>query len=218
MSTKNNNQTLSKKDKYTFIILTILAIVFSVGTHFCLINSSLMYYAFNNLATIVFFIFPILAICIIIISTIIIFKKKKISYIVPVALSMAGCLLAFSLADSSFSSKIQSDFLKNEKAFNDIVKHYESSDTKDGTYEIENNELTFVIPENKIIIESVGNGNKKAYFFVAIDIDDRYEGYVYDPYGSPSDWLENGEFSEPLDIEKKWSYFVYHKGVNYDQN
>ena len=80
MSTKNNDRTSSKKDKYTFVILTALAVVFSIGTHFCLINSSLMYYAFNNLATVVFFIFPILAICTMIVSSIIVFKKKKISY------------------------------------------------------------------------------------------------------------------------------------------
>ena len=58
---------------------------------------------------------------------------------------MAGCLLAFSLADSSFSSKIQSDFLHNEKEFNEIIKYYESTDIEDGTYEIESKEEKYKI-------------------------------------------------------------------------
>lgn len=218
MNTNINNSSNAKTNKHLLLILTVLAVIFSLGTHFCLVNSSIMYYIFNNFATVALFIFPFLALTIVIISSIIIFKKSKISYIVPVAISLIGCLLAFVLADSSFSSKIQSDFLKNEKLFNDIIDHYESTDPKDGTYEIDKKELKFVIPEQKIIIESIGIGNKKAYLMVCIDTEDRYEGYVYDPYGSPPEWLENGEFSEPLDIEQKWSYFVYHKGASYDQN
>ena len=214
MKTKNSSVTNDKK--YILVIITALAVIFSLGTHFCLINSSIMYYIFDKFTSVALFIFPLLDLSIVIFSSIIIFKKNKISYIIPVAISLIGCLLAFALADSSFSSKIQSDFLKNENLFNDIIKDYESNNVENGTYEIDKKELKFVVPEQKIIIESVGNGNKKAYFIVAVDIEDRYEGYVFDPYGSPPDWLENGEFSEPLDIEQKWSYFVYHKGASYD--
>ena len=216
MNTKNKNSSTTNEKKYMLIALTVLSVIFSLGTHFCLINSSIMYYIFDKFTSVALFIFPLLALSIVIFSSIIIFKKSKISYIIPVAISLIGCLLAFALADSSFSSKIQSDFLKNENLFNDIIKDYESNNVENGTYEIDKKELKFVVPEQKIIIESVGNGNKKAYFIVAVDIEDRYEGYVFDPYGSPPDWLENGEFSEPLDIEQKWSYFVYHKGASYD--
>jgi hypothetical protein len=132
----------------------------------------------------------------------------------PVAISLIGCLLAFVLADSSFSSKIQSDFLKKETVFNQIIDDISTKDAE-GTYEIDVNELNFIAPEQKVIVKSVGNG-KMAYCVVTIDLDDRFEGYVYDPYGSPDDWLQNGEYSLPLDIENKWSYFVYNKGVNYD--
>lgn len=206
---------MEKKDKLFLIILTLAALFFSIGTHLTLINNSLMYYIFNKFTTVALFIFPVLSIVLIVFSCFFLFKKSKISFVIPIVASLVGCLLAFTLANDSFASKIESDFLKNEQAFNQVVNEHISSNTTDGTYEFDKKELNFLIPEKKIIIASVGN-NKYAYFLVAIDIEDRLEGYVYDPYGSPEDWLENGEYSEPLDIEKKWSYFVYHKGVNYD--
>lgn len=206
---------ISKKDKTLFIILCVCGILFSLITHLTLINNSVMYYLFGNITPIALFVFPVLCVILIFISCFFIFKKNNFSFIIPVAISLIGCLLAFTLADGSFSSKIQSDFLKNESEFKKIVEEHVSNETTEGTYEIEISKLNFVIPEKKLIISSVGN-NKYAYFFVAIDIEERMEGYVYDPYGSPDEWLENGEYSEPLDIDKKWSYFVYHKGVNYD--
>lgn len=201
--------------KKFLIILCIIALFFALCTHFTLVNNSLMYYLFNNLTTVALFIFPVLSIILIIFCCTIIFKENKISFITPVAISLIGCLLAFVLAENSFSSKIQSDFLKNEKVFNQIIEEFSSENKSEGVFEIDSKELKFIAPEQKIVIKSVGNG-KLAYCIITIDTNDRFEGYVFDPYGSPDDWLKNGEYSEPLDIENKWSYFVYNKGVNYD--
>lgn len=198
-----------------FLILTcILSLLFALGTHWMLINNSFAYYLFDDFTPIALFIFPVLSLIVIVFCCSLIFKYNKISFLTPVAISLIGCLLAFVLADSSFSSKIQSDFLKKETVFNQIIDDISTKDAE-GTYEIDVNELNFIAPEQKVIVKSVGNG-KMAYCVVTIDLDDRFEGYVYDPYGSPDDWLQNGEYSLPLDIENKWSYFVYNKGVNYD--
>ena len=201
--------------KIFLIVLCILALFFALCTHLTLVNNSMMYHLFDKYTSVALFLFPILSFILIIFCCNLIFMKNKISFITPVAISLIGCLLAFVLADNSFSSKIQSDFLKKENVFNQIIKDISSENKLEGIYDIDNNDLKLIAPEQKIIIESVGNG-KLAYCIVTIDTIDRFEGYVYDPYGSPDDWLRNGEYSEPLDIENKWSYFVYNKGVNYD--
>ena len=210
---------MNKKDfihsKKFIIILSIIAFVFALCTHFVLVNNSLMYYIFDKFTPISLFIFPVLSVILIIFCCSFIFKEGKISFVTPVAISLIGCLLAFVLADASFSSKIQSDFLKKEIVFNQVIQEVSLAEKPEGVYEIDKKELGLIAPEQKIIIKNVGNG-KLAYCIITIDTEDRFEGYVFDPYGSPDDWLRNGEYSEPLDIENKWSYFVYNKGVNYD--
>ncbi len=209
-----NVQNLINSKKF-LIIICILALIFALCTHWTLINNSIMYYLFDDFTPLALLFFPAMSIILVVFSCILLFKNNKISFITPIAISLIGCLLAFVLADNSFSSKIQSDFLKNETAFNKIIAKISSENKSDGIYEIESKELKFIAPEQKIIVKSVGNG-KLAYCIITIDLDDRFEGYVYDPNGSPDDWLKNGEYSVPLDIENKWSYFVYNKGVIYD--
>ena len=192
-----------KTDKLTITLLSALALIFSVCTFFMLINYNTAYYYFNNFTEIAFFVFPVLALSVFVVSSIFIFKKNKIAYITPVAISLIGCILAFVLSNNASLSKIQTDYLRYETEFNQQIT--ELKDKQEGVYILETDSLKPVIPVNKAQIISVGN-NKYAYFFIALDAKDRYEGYVYIPSGTPEDWDTYGAFSDPLDIEKSWYY------------
>ncbi len=192
------------KDKTTIIILGALALIFSLCTFLMLINyNTVYYYLGDKFTTLSFFIFPVLALAVFVVSSIFIFKNNKISYVVPVAIALIGCILAFVLSNDASLSKIETDYLKNENKFNQQIVKIENK--PEGLYELDNDDLKSVIPENKVLIVSVGN-NKYAYFFIALDAKDRYEGYVYIPHGTPEEWDAFGAFTEPLDIEKCWFY------------
>ncbi len=198
-----------KKEKNIILILSVLAVIFSVCTFLILINYNLIYYHFNEFTTLIFLIFPLLSLILFVISSILIFRKNKISFIIPVAIALIGCILAFVLSNDASLSKIETDFLKHENEFNQVIVKLENKPS--GLYKLNNDDLKQVIPVNKVLVESVGN-NKFAYFFIALDAPDRYEGYIYAPYGTPEKWMALGEFSDELDIEKKWSYMLLHKG------
>ena len=211
MTKTNSKQQLSMKHPKLYLILfSFLAIFFAILTHFTFINFSLMYHFFGKYTPIMFFFFPIFSLALIILSAVIIFKHSKMSFIVPIALALAGTFLAIALVNDSSNTKMQSDFLKHEKTFNQIVNNPEIQ--KEGEYELDEKSIFFVAPEQKVIVESVGNG-KFAYCIVTLDLEDRFEGYVYEPSGPPITWELVGQHSEKLDINEKWSYFVYYKGV-----
>lgn len=198
-----------QKDKRLLIILSALALIFSVLSFFALINYNVLYFNLGKYTIFAFIFFPLLCLAIFILSSALIFKKGKISFITPVAIALIGCILAFVLSNDASISKIQSDYLKNENKFNYHVELL--SDKKFGVYELDDDKLKWVLPENKVQIESIGN-DKKVYFFIALDAEDRYEGYVYAPYGLPELWDVFGEFSEPLDLDKTWYYMLLPKG------
>lgn len=194
-----------KKDKNIIILLTVCALLCALGTFFALINSNIMYHWFGKYTTLSLLILPFIALLIIIIASIFIFKKNKISFIVPVASALIGCLLAFVLANDASISKIESDYLKHEMALKREVQLYTDESVPAGTYTIEDNSLKWLIPERRLQKVAIGN-NEYAYFFIALDTSNRYEGYVYIPDGTPMEWDEFGAFTEPLDIEKTWYY------------
>lgn len=198
-----------QKDKRLLIILSALALIFSVLSFFALINYNVLYHNFGKYTILAFIFFPLLCFGIFIFSSTLIFKKGKISFITPVAIALIGCILAFVLSNEASISKIQSDYLKNENQFNYCTQQLNNK--KVGVYELNDDKLKWVIPENKVQIESVGN-NKNVYFFIALNAEDRYEGYVYAPYGLPELWDVFGEFSEPLDLDKAWYYMLLPKG------
>ncbi len=196
--------------KLYLILFSLSAIIFAVFAHLAFINFSLIYHFFGKFAPIMFFIFPILSLTLIIISAVIIFKHNKMSFITPIAIALAGTFMAIALVNDSSNTKMQSDFLKHEKTFNQIVNNPQIQ--KEGEYEIDEKSIFYVAPEQKVIVESIGDG-KFAYCIVTLDLEDRFEGYVYEPNGPPMEWELVGQYSEKLDINEKWSYFVYYKGV-----
>lgn len=198
-----------QKDKRLLIILSALAVIFSVLSFFALINYNVLYYNLGKYTIFAFLFFPLLSLVIFIFSSTLIFKKGKISFITPVAIALIGCILAFVLSNDASLSKIESDYLKNENQLNYHITQL--SDKKIGVYELNDDKLKWIIPENKVQIESIGN-NKKVYFFIALNAEDRYEGYVYAPYGLPEIWDAFGQFSEPLDLDKAWYYMILPKG------
>lgn len=198
-----------QKDKHLLVFLSALALIFSVLSFFALINYNVLYYNLGNYTIFAFIFFPLLCLVIFIISSTLIFKKGKISFITPVAVALIGCILAFILSNDASISKIQSDYLKNENQFNYHIEQL--SDKKVGVYKLNDDKLKWVLPENKVQIESVGN-DKHVYFFIALNATDRYEGYVYAPYGLPELWDAFGEFTDPLDLDKTWYYMMLPKG------
>ncbi len=198
-----------KKDKLLLIFLSALAVLFSVLSFFALINYNLLYYTFGKYTIFSFIFFPFLCLVIFIISTTLIFKKSKIAFITPVAIALIGCILAFVLSNDASNSKIQADFLKNENLFNDHVEQLSNKNV--GIYDLNDKQLKWVLPTNKVSVESVGN-DKMVYFFIALDAPDRYEGYVYAPDGFPELWDFLGEFTDPLDLDKTWYYMLLPKG------
>ena len=198
-----------QKDKRLLIVLSALAVIFSVLSFFALINYNVLYYNLGKYTIFAFLFFPLLSLMIFIFSSTLIFKKGKISFITPVAIALIGCILAFVLSNDASLSKIESDYLKNENQLNYHITQL--SDKKIGVYELNDDKLKRIIPENKVQIESIGN-DKKVYFFIALNAEDRYEGYVYAPYGLPEIWDAFGQFSEPLDLDKAWYYMILPKG------
>ncbi|MBE7091625.1 MAG: hypothetical protein E7365_00380 [Clostridiales bacterium] len=193
-----------KKNKFIIFLLSFLAVIFSICTFLILINFNIVYYYFERFSTLVFLIFPLLSVAILVLSSILIFKKNKIVFIVPVTIALVGCLLAFVLSNDASLSKIETDYLKYENQFNSQITKLENKN--EGTYNLDDDSLKQIIPVNKVQIISVGN-NKYAYFFIALDTPDRYEGYVYIPYGTPEEWDIYGAFTEDsLDINGKWYY------------
>ena len=191
-----------KKDKKIIIILSVLSAISALGTFFVLINYNLIYAWFGKFALAAFLFFPLIALILFAISSIFIFKKNKVSYVLPVAISLIGCILAFTLSNEASLSKIESDFLKHELTLIQQVQKYEPQGA--GTYDLNESSLKLIIPTQKLQIVKIGN--KQAYFFIALDASDRYEGYVYIPHGTPTDWDEYGQFTEPLDINSHWFY------------
>ena len=198
-----------QKDKQLLILLSVLALVFSVCSFFALINYNVLYFYLGEFTIFAFLFFPLLCLLIFIFASTLIFKKGKISFITPVAIALIGCILAFVLSNDASISKIQGDYLKNEASFNTQIEQL--SDKKTGVYEINDYSLKWIVPLNKVQVESVGN-NKYVYFFIALETEDRYEGYVYAPYGLPELWDTFGEFTEPLDLDKAWYYMLLPKG------
>ena len=198
-----------QKDKRLLIILSAFALIFSVLSFVALINYNVLYYYLGKYTIFSFIFFPLLCLVIFIISSTLIFKKGKISFITPVAIALIGCILAFILSNEASISKIESDYLKNENQFNYHIEQL--SDKKPGVYELNDDKLKWVVPVNKVQVEAVGN-EKYVYFFISLNASDRYEGYVYAPYGLPELWDVFGEFSEPLDLDKTWYYMLLPKG------
>lgn len=199
-----------QKDKRLLIILSVLAVIFSVLSFFALINYNVLYYNLGKYTIFAFIFFPLLCLTIFLFSSTLIFKKGKIAFITPVAIALIGCILAFVLSNDASISKIESDYLKNENQLNYHVEQLKDKNV--GVYELNDDKLKWVLPENKVQIESIGN-DKKVYFFIALDTDDRYEGYVYAPYGLPELWDAFGQFTEePLDLNKSWYYMILPKG------
>lgn len=189
-------------EKTKNIILTAAGLLCALLTFLALIYCNNLYFWLGDYAIIGFIVFPVLALGIIIYASMLIFKKQKIGYVIPVAVALIGCLLAFILSNEASLSKIEGDFLKHENEFNRIVK---TAEVAEGTFDIDSKELKGVVPEQKLQTVHIGNGNF-AYFLIAVDVSDRYEGYVYIPYGTPEDWDSYGFFSEPLDLDKHWFY------------
>ncbi len=198
-----------KHPKLIIFILSFIGIVFAVLTHLSLINPNLMYHYFGNYTTLVLYILPFLSLVLIILSSIFFFKYKKISFIAPIVFALAGTFLAFTLAEDSYLSKIESDFLKHEKVFNKIIEDPQYQ--KEGQYKLNDESIFSVAPEQKLIVEEVIN-NSYAYCIVTIDLEDRFEGYVYTKNGIPLEWNSfDINPPTPLDIEQNWMYFICYK-------
>lgn len=211
MNNKTSKQKMALKHTKLYLILfSLLTILFAVFTHLSFINFSLMYHFFGKYTPVMFFVFPLLSLALIIMSAVFIFKYNKMAFITPIALALAGTFMAIALVNDSSNTKMQSDFLKHESIFNEIVNNPEIQ--KEGIYEIDEKSIFFVAPEQKVIVKSISDG-KFAYCIVTLDLEDRFEGYVYEPNGPPIEWELVGQYSEKLDINEKWSYFVYYKGV-----
>ncbi len=194
-----------KKEKLIITLLTISALICAVGTFFALLNTNIMYHIFGDFAVFAMLILPFIALVILIISSVLIFKNNKISFILPVSTALIGCLLAFVLVNDASMSKLESDYLKHEITLKNEVNKLSSIEVPSGTYSIDNKDLKWLLPESKVQKVALGN-NDYAYFFIALETSNRYEGYVYIPDGTPYDWDAYGEFTEPLDIEKTWHY------------
>ncbi len=194
--------------KLKIFILSFLSLVTSVCTYLVLINYNLVYFYFKEYSIFAFIVFPLITAAIVVFTGALIFKNNKMIYLVPATIGIVGCLLAFVLSNDGSNAKIESDFLKNEDCFNQALVLVEDVAPSDEIIEIDVPELKWVLPESKAMIVSVGNG-KKAYFFIASDLSDRYEGYVYAPSGTPIEWDDYGYFypeEGSLDLNGAWFY------------
>ena len=191
--------------KHKLILLSTLTLVCALLTYFALIYSNLIYHYFGKLTLFVTLFFPVIAFIAAVISTSEIFKNANIKYIIPVAITLVGCLLAFVLSNEGSLSKIGSDYLKNEAEFNFAAEAVLNEHTESGIFDTDFPKLFSVIPEERVIVEKLDNVHY-AIFFIALETSNRYEGYTYIPFGSPIEWLDNGQFSSALDVNANWYY------------
>jgi len=195
---------LDKRDKRNNLIFCAIALLFPLLIFLLLLETNLAYYFFGSFAKALVFILPICAIIISVISTVFVFKRKKISFIIPVAIAVAGSILAFTLSSEAQMSKISGDFLKHETELNSLVENVLAEEYDTGIYDIDCDELFAILPLQKVVVEDAYTGT--ALFFLTLELDDRYEGYAYIPFGSVEDWTNYGEWSDALDIEGDWYY------------
>ncbi len=193
------------------LILTIGAILCVAGSFFSFYFFNLICYYLDSFSIFGFLFFPIIAVILSILAILTTFKEKSMLYVVPVAICLIGCLLAFSFSNDVSNSKIQSDYLENENDFDIAIEYVEkfygddNNFVKEGIYEVKIPALQFVLLENKVLVDNIGNG-KSAYLLITLDEENRYEGYAYIPHGTSLEWDDYGYFSEPLDLDGKWFY------------
>ena len=210
------------KTKYSAAMwaTSILALVSALGTFFALLYFNFLHAILDKWTIAVVLAGPAAAVAVLIYAAIKIFKKRENAFFIPSFLAIIGCTLVFFLADSASLSKIETDYLKHETDFSHTVaalkeEYITVSDgsllIQEGTFPLENAALESTVPEKRVQIIKIDDFHT-IFYFIALDTDNRTEGYVYVPDELyPREWDDAASWSEPLDINSKWWYICLYK-------
>lgn len=203
-----------KRSVFTYI-LGLLPVVFSLCTFLSFLYVNFLYFHIGESAVnIAWLVFPLLSLVCAILLLLRFFKQKDILCIVFVGVAVVVTVCSFAFANSASKTKIEHDFLKNEKCFNQTAEGLIADYERDGgtlrTYPSE--ELKNILPPLKAEVISTGS-SKPAVFLYALETDDRFEGYAYLPDEIyPIAWdMTYTEWSDALDIESNWYYICIYK-------
>lgn len=203
-----------------FIILSFLGLLPAIATFFAMLYYNTFYSFIGDKATLACWICPAIAIVYLGILIFLLFNKKENKFAIPVLTVVISLILAFSLVSEASLSKMESDFLDNELAFNSAVKqlkdeHYlingDSYTINEGTYAVTDEALFSAIPTKQVRLTAIDQTHA-AFLFLTLDNSQRTEGYAYVPHGTPLDWDPlYMEWSDPLDLEADWYYICIYK-------
>ncbi len=208
------------KIKWTVWLVSAAAILSALIAFFSMLYFNVLHAMLGKWTMAVVLAGPALALLLIVCSTVMIFKKRENLFFIPSVLAIVCCLLAFFFADSASLSKIEADYLKYETEFSqavdEIKQQYisvsgDSLSIQEGVFPLASETLSKPVPEKKVQIIKIDDFHA-IYYFIALDTDNRTEGYVYVPDDLyPRSWDDSAMWSDPLDINSKWWYVCLYK-------
>lgn len=203
-----------------YIIFSILGLLPSIAAFFSMLYYNVLYALIGSKATILYWLCPAIVVIYLSILIFLLFKRKDNKLAIPIFTALISIVLAFTLISEASTSKITSDFLDNELAFNHTIKslkeeHYiidgDSYTINAGIFDLKNEELYSCVPTKKVKLSKIDE-NHAAFLFITLDNTMRTEGYAYVPDGTPFEWDPvNMEWSEALDIDGNWYYVCIYK-------
>lgn len=203
-----------------YFIFSILGLLPALAAFFSMLYYNALYALIGSKATVLYWICPAIAIVYLGILIFILFKQKDNKFAFPIFTVLISLVLAFALISDASTSKITSDFLANELAFNQAVKdlkqeHYVISGDEytinAGTFTLKNEGLYSAVPTKQVKLSKIDEKHS-AFLFITLDNNMRTEGYAFVPDGTPFEWDPiNMEWSEPLDIDGNWYYVCIYK-------
>ena len=201
-------------------VTSVLAVLSALGTFFALLYFNFLHALLGKWTIVAVLAGPMITVAVLVYAAAKIFKKRENAFFIPSFLAIVGCLLVFFLADSASLSKIETDYLKHETDFSKAVAALKeeyitvSGDSlliQEGVFPLENAALESTVPEKRVQIIKIDDFHT-IFYFIALDTDNRTEGYVYVPDDLyPREWDDSATWSEPLDINSKWWYICLYK-------
>lgn len=202
------------------VLLSISALLPGILSFLSMLFYNRLHAFIGNVATYLYWVFPILAILAFSVLMVLTFKLKINKLVIPAAIVILTTLVAFLVIGQVSNSKISSDFLNNELDFinevrslkeNNYIVNNDDFEINEGIFDISTEKLNDAVPTKKVQIIKIDE-HHSAFLFIALQTNDRIEGYAYIPDGAPMEWNAlNSEWSESLDINNTWYYICLYK-------